>query len=87
MHNCMFLILLLIFNLRMFCREEPETLMHLFCGCKIVDIFGMTYLISCLSHKLFVTFSSAAVLCQKGRSKVGVTKRKPAGGRLSVRTK
>ena len=25
---------------------------------------------SCLSHKLFVTLSSMAVLCQKGRSRV-----------------
>ena len=26
-------------NLHTFCREEPETLIHLFCDCKIVDVF------------------------------------------------
>ena len=26
-------------NLCTFCREEPETLIHLFCDCKIVDAF------------------------------------------------
>ena len=36
----MFLILLLINNLYTFCCEEPETLIHLFCDCKIVDAFG-----------------------------------------------
>ena len=37
-YNCMFLILLLI-NLCTFCREEPETPIHLYCDCKIVDAF------------------------------------------------